>query len=217
MPKNRVLFTKGASCLPLSRSHPTDLSISARDCLPGFPAAATTPSAIRMESGNDRRSSPRTRPYDGACVLFPAPRRSRFRRPGCARRPDGARTASTRSFRRLQTKQPDKESPHANACFGFHAMRSPCRRRSSGAGATKLQGVRRTAEGMHEELCRPDLFERIPHVHEVMPVVEIIWFTIPVAVEWREHQPDGRAQAVVPDKRARRARSGNCYVGCGWR
>src|SRR5260370_605631 len=36
------------------------------------------------------------------------------------------------------------------------------------AGVEQLQGVRRSAAGLHEKLCRTDLQNRISDVHEVM-------------------------------------------------
>jgi hypothetical protein len=37
-----------------------------------------------------------------------------------------------------------------------------------GAGPIELQGLRRPAEGMHEELRRPHLQDRVSDVHEVV-------------------------------------------------
>src|SRR5260370_25802715 len=37
------------------------------------------------------------------------------------------------------------------------------------AGVEQLQGVRRSAAGLHEKLCRTDLQNRISDLHEVVP------------------------------------------------
>src|SRR5438552_9711325 len=87
------------------------------------------------------------------------------------RRGTKSSAASTRSSRRSRMRKQNEGRPDADACFGLrNGVRSACWR-PAGTGAAKLQGLRRSEEGLHEELCRANLFDRIHDVHEVVQKV----------------------------------------------
>src|SRR5690242_438046 len=83
-----------------------------------------------------------------------------------------SRDASTRWSRASQTRRQNEEGADARTCFGFvDCRRFPC---GGGASPNELQDLRRSAEGLHEELCRPGLRDRIQNLHEGMQEIAAI-------------------------------------------
>jgi hypothetical protein len=60
----------------------------------------------------------------------------------------------------------NEERFDAHTYFGFPAWVRLAGDRSVGASSGELQDMRRSAEGLHEELCRPGVRDRIQDVHE---------------------------------------------------